>query len=112
VRRLELPTPYHKSPYVFPILVPGIEDLTAIYDRKINMLKRFNKNFKVIAKKIGLEKLTSYVARHSWATVMRDARQPHEVISNGLGHQDPNQTMTYLGQFDNKVLDKANEAIL
>jgi integrase len=56
-------------------------------------------------------KLTSYVARHSWATIAKDLNVPISVISEGLGHEDIKTTQIYLDSFDDEVLDKANQMI-
>lgn len=59
--------------YVFPILLK--EGLTPmqIENRKAKKLKRFNSDLKKIAEIIGIDKpITSYVARHSFATNLKE----------------------------------------
>jgi len=105
---------YHSSPYIFPILQPGVKDLSVIHARKRNALKRLNKNLKKIATKVELDVkgLSSYVSRHTYATVLRDAGTPAEIISESMDHQDTRQTMTYLASLDKKIVDEANAALL
>lgn len=55
--------------------------------------------------------LTSYVARHSWATIAKRSGVPTAVISEGLGHTTENTTQVYLDSFENEVLDAANRLI-
>jgi site-specific recombinase XerD len=77
-----------------------------------NERKNFNKYLKKIGKICGIEaNLTSYVARHSWATIAKDLNVPISVISEGLGHEDIKTTQIYLDSFDADVIDKANEMI-
>lgn len=49
---------------------------------------------------LGIEtKLTTYVARHSWATQARRSGAPMAVISEGLGHTSEETTRIYLQKF-------------
>ena len=56
--------------------------------------------------------LTSYVARHTWATVLRKAGTSVAVISSGMHHSSEKVTQIYLDSIENSELDKANEALL
>jgi len=74
-----------------------------------NDRKTFNKYLKRLGTMCGIEaNLTSYVARHSWATIAKDLNVPISVISEGLGHEDIKTTQIYLDSFDADVIDKAN----
>ena len=55
--------------------------------------------------------LTTYVARHSWATHAKHAGYPTAAISEGLGHETEKTTQIYLDSFDTDVLDKMTEDI-
>jgi integrase/recombinase XerD len=79
----------------------------------MNERKTYNKWLNKIGKQVEIEsKLTSYVARHSWATIAKDLNVPISVISEGLGHEDIKTTQIYLDSFDDDVIDKANELII
>jgi len=56
--------------------------------------------------------LSSYVARHSWATAAYRQGIPVAVISESLGHSSEKVTYTYLASFDNSTLSRANQEIL
>ena len=56
--------------------------------------------------------LSSYTARHSWATVARKHNVPLSVISAGMGHTSEKTTLIYLDSVENSLIDKANEEIL
>ena len=77
-----------------------------------NERKTFNKYLKEIGEELKIPgNLTSYVARHSWATIAKDLNVPISVISEGLGHEDIKTTQIYLDSFDDEVLDQANQLI-
>lgn len=56
--------------------------------------------------------LSSYVARHTWATLAHDVDVPLRVISQSLGHSNERTTQIYLAQLDREVIDSANLRVL
>ncbi|PQL90743.1 site-specific integrase [Apibacter adventoris] len=99
--------------YVFPILLKDNLTPKQIANRKHKVLARYNSKLKQIAKIAGIEKhLTTYVARHSFATILKQIGTSTDVISELMGHSDVQITMTYLKEFDNDVLDKENRKLL
>lgn len=95
--------------YVFPIIKrKGYEDL----DYR-NAMRLMNKKLKKIGEKVDISApLTTYVSRHSWATIGKRSGIPIAVISEGLGHETEETTQIYLDNFENEVLDDANEKII
>jgi site-specific recombinase XerD len=60
-----------------------------------------------------LEKpLSSYVSRHSWATLALRKGIPLEVISESMGHENDTTTRIYLASLEQSVVDKANAEII
>lgn len=105
----------HNPPgvYVFPILNDSINNKKVIYKRCNSMLVKVNTSLKAIGKKLKIQiPLTTYVARHSYATILKEAGVSIVVISEGLGHSTELMTQTYLKRFNNEVLDRANELLL
>lgn len=99
--------------YIFPIIEQQHKTTTAIYNRMEAGLKTYNKHLKIIAEQVGInEKLTSYVSRHSWATVLKKKGVSTSLISEMMGHSSEKVTKAYLDSFGNDTLDKANEALL
>lgn len=99
--------------YVFPILLH--EQLTPkqIHYRKQKVLRAYNSRLKEIAVLAGVDvKLTSYVARHSFATILKMQGTSIEKISEMMGHADVSVTMNYLKEFSNEELDKENRKFL
>ncbi|MFA9391166.1 MAG: site-specific integrase [Prolixibacteraceae bacterium] len=95
--------------YVFP-MITNIEGDT--YLQYQNAMRLTNKKLKIIGKMLGLSiPLTTYVSRHSWATIAKRQGIPTAIISEGLGHETEHTTQIYLDSFENDVLDDANDLI-
>lgn len=77
-----------------------------------NALLRINKALHELGKIIGVQNLTMYVARHSWASACKASNIPISVISEGMGHDSEETTRIYLAQLDTSVVDKANRKII
>ena len=102
-----------KNPYIFPVLDATYKTPTDIRNRAKHGLKRLNIHLKFIGEQLKIDKpLTSYVARHSYATILKKSGVSTSVISEGLGHQDERTTQIYLDSFDSETLDRANEFLL
>ena len=56
--------------------------------------------------------LTTYVARHSYATVLKRSGVPTSIICESLGHSSERVTQIYLDSFENKQLDEAMKNLL
>lgn len=99
------------SPYVFPILSAGTHaDVFRDYE---NARSRYNRHLRKIGEMAGLaQRLTSYVARHSWASMAYHANIDLSVISKALGHTSPNTTLTYIREIDDQRIDQANHLLL
>lgn len=78
----------------------------------LSALKRQNRHLKKLSTMIGLNtELTTYVSRHSWASIALSKGYPVSIISQGLGHESEKTTQIYLDTFDYSVLHKANNDI-
>lgn len=76
-------------------------------------LTNVNRNLKKIGEMVGLSiPLSTYVSRHSWATIAREKNVPLAVISEGLGHDSEATTQIYLDSIRSAAVDKANRLIL
>lgn len=73
---------------------------------------RVNKALHELGKYVGVQNLTMYVARHSWASACKASNIPISVISEGMGHDSEETTRIYLAQLDTSVVDKANRKII
>ena len=100
--------------YIFPILDRNIhitEQQQA--DRVQKVLKQVNRKLKVISKALNLKiNLTTYVARHTFATVLKRSGVDIGIISESLGHSDLKTTQIYLDSFENTQIDAAMQNLL
>ncbi|CAM4319033.1 site-specific integrase [Flavobacterium terrigena] len=104
---------FSKTKYVFPILLSENMTPTQIQNRKHKKLKKFNSDLKKIAVIVGIDKpLSSYVARHSYATNLKQLGVSTDIVSQSMGHQNVAITSAYLKDFEDDVIDKENEKLL
>lgn len=100
--------------YIFPILEKEKHVTPEQIDNRIKkMRKAINKGLKEIGNAIGLKtELTTYVARHTFATVLKRNLISTSLISEAMGHTSEITTRTYLKSFENEVMDTAVESLL
>ena len=102
-----------KSPYLFPVLSPFHKTEIQIANRLHKVLAKVNKHLKEIGEKLELPiPLTTYVARHSYATVLKRAGVSTAIISESLGHSSEKITQVYLDSFDNEQISNAMKNLL
>lgn len=93
-----------KSPdnYVFPYLDDSLTRKQKMY--KIAWrVRKTNVYMQKIAAKLEInENITTYTARHSFATVLKRSGISTEFISESLGHRDVKITESYLDSFENE----------
>lgn len=92
--------------YLFPILSnfhkTELQRANRVYNSKVN------ERLKEIGKALDIPiDLTTYVARHSQATVMKRAGVPTSIIRELMGHSSEGVTQIYLDSFDNEQMDEA-----
>jgi integrase len=89
--------------YIFNILPNGITPLRQ-YALIQNFVRLVNDTMKKILKELGInKKATTYVARHTFSTVLKRSGASTEVIQEALGHTDIRTTENYLDSFDNET---------
>ena len=100
------------SPYLFPILSSD-EGTEEAYREYQLALRSFNQKLMLLGKLMGMEgKLSSYTARHTWATTAYHCEIHPGIISEAMGHSSITVTETYLKPFHNKKIDEANKKIV
>lgn len=98
------------SDYVFPILTGiAVDSTDAAYNAK---LSQYNRCLRMLAHRAGVNALTSYTARHSWASIAYKCNVDLPVISKALGHTDTKTTLTYIREIDDTRLRQANSQII
>jgi integrase/recombinase XerD len=95
--------------FVFPIFKNPKASDKELREEIENERRNFNKRLDRIAKTAKISTgITSYVIRHSWATISKYAGLSVELISEGMGHANTKTTEIYLASFPNEVMDKAS----
>lgn len=98
------------SPYLLPILT-GKETSPYTAYRKVE--HNTNYNLKKIGEMVGLKiPLTTYVARHTWASIALHMNIPIATISEGMGHNSFKTTQIYLQSLDMATINEANARII
>ena len=87
--------------------------LQAKANRLHKVITKVNNHLKQIGEELNLPiSLTTYVARHSQATVMKKAGVPTALISQIMGHSSERVTQIYLDSFGNDQMDEAMKNLL
>lgn len=100
----------HPDNYLFN-LVEHSDDPVEMAKRKNWANKKFNNSLRIISAALNLPPITTYTARHSYATVLRRNGANILYISESLGHSDIYATMDYLDTFEKEERRK-NAALL
>lgn len=97
--------------YVFPIIRSASpEDAVREYATR---LTTYNRALKRLAAMAGMNHtLTSYVARHTWASAAFRSDVDLKVISKAMGHTNPRTTMVYIRELDDSSIEQANRRVI
>ncbi len=100
IRRLGNPDRDSRN-YIFPVLKDATSPTKEMAD-----VQQFTQMVNKYLKKIGLEvgigkKVTTYFARHSFATILKKSGVSPHFISESLGHASLKTTESYLDSFEN-----------
>ena len=100
------------SEYLFPLLHGGLF-MEEHHHRYQETLRHFNRELARLMKQLlpGVS-VSSYTARHTWATLAYHSGVPVGLISQSLGHSSIRVTMTYLKPFDAEVIDRINKQVI
>jgi integrase/recombinase XerD len=98
-----------KSKYIFDIITPNL-----LPEKQNDKIKGFTKTINKYLSRIGTDlnfklPLTTYVARHSYATIMHTSNVPLLLISKSLGHSSIETTENYLASFKKESVIEFNK---
>ncbi|MDH6355926.1 integrase/recombinase XerD [Dysgonomonas sp. PH5-45] len=90
-----------KSPnsHIFPFL-DGYNTPMEQKKRTQDVTRRINKRLKMIGDNLGISGISTYTARHSFASVLKRSGANIAYISESLGHSDLKTTENYLASFE------------
>jgi len=85
--------------YIFPYLNAS---MTPTEEKRIirNLTRAINQRMRRIGNKLGYGNISTYVARHSFATIQKRSGASIAYISECLGHSNPKTTDGYLAYFE------------
>lgn len=109
---------HQDSEYVFPILPNRPSDgsrdnAESLHKSYRNELRRYNYSLHKLAQMMGLpHPLSSYVVRHSWASIAYQHHVDVDLISKALGHTKTSTTLLYIKSLFDPDLADANHALM
>jgi site-specific recombinase XerD len=115
VKAVELMQKYSnkENKFLFPILFNQHKTEQQKVNRVNKITSKVNKRLKEVGRELNLPiDLTTYVARHSFATVLKRAGVSTSLISESLGHSSEKVTQFYLDSFENKQFNEAMKHLL
>ena len=103
-----------EAEYLFPILHCKRHITPMQKSNRVHKIcHQINTELRAFAKELGITaEVTTYVARHSFATILKKSGVNIGIISQALGHQDIKTTQIYLSKFDNEQVDDAMKNLL
>lgn len=107
IQRYETPS----SEYVFPILTEQAPE--ALHKQYQRSLRRYNYSLKRLSKMIGSSHpLSSYVVRHTWASMAYQHNIDIGLIGKALGHTKSSTTLLYIRSLFDPNLASANQSLM
>jgi len=104
--------PQEPKQYIFNLLGDALTPSQKVAKIK-STTKTVNTNIKKIAKSLGItENISTYSARHSFATISRNEGAEISYISESLGHSGMAVTENYLKSFGSDVREKYTSKLL
>ena len=101
------------NPYLFPILSTFHKTEQQRANRVHKVITKVNQRLKEIGQALEIPiTLTTYVARHSQATVMKKAGVSTSIIRELMGHSSEKVTQIYLDSFGNDQMNDAMKNLL
>ena len=103
-----------EAEYLFPILHCKRHITPMQKSNRVHKIcHQVNTELRAFAKELGITaEVTTYVARHSFATILKKSGVNIGIISQALGHQDIKTPQIYLSKFDNEQVDDAMKNLL
>lgn len=95
------------------LLFPVLNSVDASYESYKVALRTYNRRLATIGNMLSTPiKITSYVARHSWAMRAKEHSASVAEIGQALGHTSETTTRFYLSNLDQSVIDRVNMKII
>ena len=102
--------PVKPNKYIFGCL-DGSEDAMRQKNKTLYLTRAINRRMAKIGQELGYGSISTYTARHSFATVLKRAGASIAYISESLGHSDLKTTEHYLASFEREEREKNAELL-
>ena len=89
----------------------GLVNFAENYGNYRHFYNNLCKGLREVKQQLGIEELTTYWARHSWATIAHKLGVSKDIIAQALGHGSHTVTDIYIEE-DTKAMDEANRKVL
>lgn len=98
------------SPYLFPIIQnPGKDE----YGQYARMLRLQNYRLTQVANILGIrDRLSTYTARHTWATTALRQNYNSSLICDAMGHSSVKVTETYFQPYRDDEVNRMNSSLI
>lgn len=104
-------TPNAPNSLILPYLANPKSEIN-LANRISKKIKEINAGLKSICDALGWRKIiTTYNARHTFATTLRNNQMTTEEIQRFLGHRSSKTTETYLGSLSTEIFDRAKNIL-
>jgi integrase len=97
------------TPYLLPFITRTGKEGYSQYQSALHL---YNRHLKELAAHLGItDTITSYTARHTWATMAHNNNVSIAAISEGMGHKTEEMTQVYISSFGRERMKEANQAV-
>lgn len=102
--------PDRPDDYILPCLAGATSETMA--DNRIHaFIRKVNKGIASICARLGLRKITTYTARHTYASFAQSNGMTAEMIQKFLGHTSSRTTEVYLGSLTDSVKEQNRQLL-
>lgn len=104
--------PKRPDSFIFPGLTDAMTPEKQFLQIRL-MVRLINDHIKVVVAALDIDKpVTTYYARHSFATILKNSGVSTEFISEALGHSSLATTKNYLAGFEQDAIKKATDILV
>jgi len=109
---LDICREYSPTGYIFQMLNDDLKDMGQQYIRIHTETRWINRVLKQMGEDLKIPiPLTTYVARHTFASILKSHGTSASIIKEMMGHTKEETTVIYLKEFENETLDRTSELL-
>lgn len=96
---------------IFPVLNDKMDAETK-HKKQMNFITNMNKNLKKMCRELGIERVSTIAARHSFATRLMRHGASVEFIQKSMGHTSTLTTQNYLSSFETDAIKQITDILI